>query len=230
VSRPRTVARLPHLSTVSVVRPADGPLRRRTQAALVGAALVAVTGLVWSMTSRTPADPQVESGGPTGEQALALGVGSRPVECAVDYKLRRDTGTSFAASVTVANTGRDAIDGWQLVFAFPGDQRVSRGSGGFWQQSGQQVQVKPTAGHKRLAPGESARLSVTGAYRDANPLPVVFRVNDQECQAVVSGVSGGMAAGAGTTQDDDSSGSGKSGSSGSNSGKGKGKGKSKEDD
>ena len=50
----------------------------------------------------------------------------------------------------------------------------------------------------RLTPGKAVRLTVTGSYADANPLPVVFTVNGSACHAVVSGVSGGTAAGSGT--------------------------------
>jgi serine/threonine-protein kinase len=219
--------------------------RRRAEAVLVGAGLVAVAGLIWAGVAQGP--PDKPGGELAAGQSMALGPGSESPTCKVEYQLDRDTGRSFDATVTVTNTGRQPVDDGRLEFAFPGDQRVDRGSGGDWRQSGREVVVRPS--DARLASGKPVRLAVTGAYREANPLPVIFTLNGTVCAAVVSGTSGGTAAGeaiVGTAAEStsrggpggDAAGAGKgsnsgkgsdSGSSGGSDNSGKGKGKGKKD-
>jgi serine/threonine-protein kinase len=233
--------------------PADagpGPaVRRKLEAVLVGAGLLAVAGLIWAGLSQTPEDAPAEE--MAAGQPMAIGQDASQLECTVEYQLRRDTGRTFTAAVGVTNTGRQAVTDWRLEFAFPGDQRVDHGTGAAWHQSGRDVVVRPAKG-ARLNPDKPVRLAVTGGYTDANPLPVVFTVNGTACQAVVSGVSGGTAAGSGgpagaaegsrgpaatkkdRASDDDNSGKDSgaaSGNRGPGSGKsGKGKGKDGGDD
>jgi serine/threonine-protein kinase len=167
-------------------------LRRRLAAGLAAVALITTGGVVWSGVSQSAGD--VRSPGGAVAQPLALGVGEPPIECRVSYKLRRDTGARFNAAVGITNTGGQAVDDWRLEFAFPGRQRMLRGAGGYWQQVGQQVSVRPLPARGQLAPGATARLGVTASYEGPNALPVIFRVNDSPCRAVVAGLRGGETA------------------------------------
>jgi serine/threonine-protein kinase len=193
---------------------------------------VLTVGAIWAGADDTPPVNGGTTAAAAGRQ-VAMGLGASPVDCRVDYQLRRDTGTGFAAAVAVRNNGRQVVDGWRLEFAYPGDQKMTRGSGAVWRQAGRQVTVTPSAAADRLAPGAVARLSVTGRYRGANPLPVVFTVNGTACEAVVSGLSGGTAAGAAASGRTTATRSGKAGSGSSGKGKsgnsGKGKNKGKDD-
>ncbi|MFD0818111.1 cellulose binding domain-containing protein, partial [Micromonospora zhanjiangensis] len=108
--------------------------------------------------------------------------------CRVDYALRRDTGRGFDADVQVTNSGEQAVPGWRLTFAFPGDQVVTGGTVRHWQQQGRSVAVR--ADDTPLAPGRSATMALSGRYADANPLPVEFRLNDSSCAVRLSGVPG----------------------------------------
>ena len=88
---------LPYSAIRTRTRPAVAR-RRRVEAGVAAAGLIAVTAAMWGMTSRSPASGGVE---PT-EVRMGL---AEPAPCAVDYSLRRDTGKDFSAELTLTNTG-----------------------------------------------------------------------------------------------------------------------------
>ncbi|MEV4758678.1 serine/threonine-protein kinase [Micromonospora sp. NPDC049559] len=154
--------------------------RRRAEAMVVGAGLLAITGLVWAGTSRTPS-----SGG--AEPAAADAV---PASCRVEYALREDSGNAFDAELKVTNTGRTPLRDWELTFAFPGDQTVHGGRSAYWSQRGRDVTAEPASEQSELLPGASAALGLTGSYAGANPLPVRFRLAGSVCDVQVSAMAG----------------------------------------
>ena len=165
--------------------------RRRAEAVLVGAGLLAIAGVIWAGTTRAP-----EEGSATGGQSSALGPGTRPAaDCRVSYELAWDTGRSFAAALIVTNTGREAVDGWRLRFTLPSGQRVTKVSTGDWDQSGTIVEVTPDPKGASLAAGASTALSLTGRHRGTNAQPLGFDLDGRSCQAVVSGPGAGPASG-----------------------------------
>lgn len=170
---------LPGSRSGQVRQPSRAARRRRLEAAAVGVGLVAVTGAVWGVTSRTSA------AGPTPAEAAA----ATSPDCRVVYALRNDSGTGFDAAVQVTNTSAEALPDWRLTFAFPGDQKVVQGQSARIQQQGQSVAVQPESGGSALIPGGSAAVEFTGAYRGDNPLPTEFHLNDATCVVQVSGAS-----------------------------------------
>ncbi|MEJ3745667.1 serine/threonine-protein kinase [Actinomycetes bacterium KLBMP 9797] len=215
-------------------RPAAGaprrpPVRQRAQAVLLGAGLLALTGLLWTNADRSP-----DAGaGATGEAAPAPAVTTPgPAACRVGYALRQDSGAAFRATVVVTNTGSRPRKQWRLTFAFPAGQRLAPPLPPNVTQHDRQVTVRPVAAGQELPPGGSATLDLAGTYDRTNPLPVAFTLDGAACDAVVSGVNEsppatapalGNARTGGT--EPDNSGKGSSG----NSGKGKGNGKGKKD-
>lgn len=209
-------------------------VRRRAEALAVGAGLVAVTGALWVGTSRSSVT-EVDAHQPPDSLAV-----QQPAPCQVRYALREDSGSDFAAGVTVTNTGGQPVEAWRLTFRFPGDQTVTRGESARWEQTGRDVVVRPADQAIRLAPGASAGLALAGSYREGNPLPVTFQLDGKTCEAEVSGVAGakttgGTAAGSGAAPTQSSragqpskSGSGDSGWDGPNKKDAKGKGKGKD--
>jgi serine/threonine-protein kinase len=172
-------------------------IRRRAEVVVVGMGLLAVTGLIWAGTSRTPNSADRASGAP------AEGLESRPTGCRVTYQATRDTGRGFTAVLTVTNTGSEATKEWQLTFDLPGDQRLSSGQYAQWRQSGHTV-VALAPGGARLAPGGSVRLALAGSYAAANPFPVSFDLNGNQCDAIVQGSKGETGAGPGSSGGDGS--------------------------
>ncbi|MBM7491063.1 serine/threonine-protein kinase [Micromonospora luteifusca] len=158
--------------------------RRRVEAGVAAVGLIAVTGAMWGFTSRTPASGE---GRPTTEARMGLPTAA---PCEVAYALRADSGTDFAAELTLTNTGDRELRDWAMSFTFPGQQTVTKAEPAPVHQQGSTVLIRPTAQRNTLAPGATEKLTLTGTYSGANPLPVEFRLGESTCGVRVSGVAG----------------------------------------
>src|SRR5947208_2688990 len=58
--------------------------------------------------------------------------------CRVDYTAN-DWGSGFGATVTLANLGTSAVNGWTLTYTYAGNQSLQNGWSGTWSQSGKRV-------------------------------------------------------------------------------------------
>lgn len=155
--------------------------RRKVEAGVAAAGLVAVTATLWGVTSRSPA-----SGTEPTEARMGM---QQPVPCEVDYVLRRDSGRDFAAELTLKNVGGRELRDWTMSFTFPGQQTVTKAQPAV-QQQGRQVLFRPPATDTALAPGASKKVALIGRYTGGNPLPMEFKMGEQTCGAQVSGVAG----------------------------------------
>jgi serine/threonine-protein kinase len=159
------------------------PGRHRLQAAGLTVMLLAVLGGTWA-SSREPAEV-----GPA--QAAAAGPGTGPAGvrheagCKVRYQVERDSGSDFEARLTVVNTGGQALEDWRMEFAYPGSQRLTDPADPVTQK-GRRIMVR---GGRDLGAGASVTLTLRGAYRSTNPLPLAFRVDGRLCRAEVLGAT-----------------------------------------
>ncbi|WCN80985.1 serine/threonine-protein kinase [Micromonospora sp. LH3U1] len=158
--------------------------RRRVEAGVAAASLLAVTGALWGFTSRSPASGEDR---PTTEARMGL---PKTAPCDVAYALRADSGKDFAAELTLTNTGDAALRDWTMSFTFPGQQTVTKAEPTAVHQEGRTVLIRPAADRATLAPGAAEKLTLAGSYRGANPLPVEFRLGDATCGVHLSGVAG----------------------------------------
>jgi cellulase/cellobiase CelA1 len=108
---------------------------------------------------------------PTGGPAAA---------CRVAYTTN-DWSTGFTANVTVTNTGAAAVNGWSLVFAYSGGQRVTQAWSATATQSGTQVTATNVAWNGALAPGASVSFGMNGTHSGSNPRPAAFALNGSVC-------------------------------------------------
>ncbi|MEU2665257.1 protein kinase [Micromonospora sp. NPDC007220] len=158
--------------------------RRRIEAGVAAAGLVAVTAALWGVTSHSPA-----SGGIDQPTEARMGA-ETPPPCRVTYALRTDSGKDFAAELTLTNTGMRELRDWRLSFTFPSQQTVTKATPVPVRQQGRTVLVEAAPERAALAPGASEKLTLTGRHGGANPLPLEFRLGDEACGAQVSGVAG----------------------------------------
>ncbi|SCE91636.1 serine/threonine protein kinase [Micromonospora coriariae] len=158
--------------------------RRRVEAGVAAASLLAVTGALWGLTSRSPA-----SGGDRPPTEARMGL-PKAAPCEVAYALRTDSGRDFTAELTLTNTGGSALRDWTMSFTFPGQQTVTKAEPTPVRQQGRAVLIRPAAQRTTLAPGAAEKLTLAGKYSGANPLPVEFRLGDATCGVRVSGVAG----------------------------------------
>ncbi|WP_406081960.1 protein kinase domain-containing protein [Micromonospora sp. NBC_00858] len=158
--------------------------RRRVEAGVAAASLIAVTGALWGFTSRSPASGEDR---PPTEARMGL---PKAAPCEVAYALRADSGKDFAAELTLTNTGGSELRDWTMSFTFPGQQTVTKAEPTPVHQQGRTVLIRPAAQRATLAPGAAEKLTLAGKYSGANPLPVEFRLGDATCGVRVSGVAG----------------------------------------
>ncbi|MGW0503890.1 cellulose binding domain-containing protein [Micromonospora sp. NPDC003241] len=93
-------------------------------------------------------DPYI-LGGPARTQAVAAPV------CAATATIGSGWGSGFVATVTVRNTGTEALDGWQVWWTWPGDQRIQSLWNGTPTEAGSAVTVRDAGWNALLAPGGS---------------------------------------------------------------------------
>jgi hypothetical protein len=160
--------------------------RHRLQAALASLTVLVAIGLGWS-SAREPTDVG-------SAQAAAAGTGPvigvvRGADCKIRYQVRRDTGTDFEALLTVVNTGAHTVESWRAEFAYPGSQRLTDIPETIAQVGRRVVLRTKTAGP--IEPGRSVTLTLHGAYRGSNPLPLAFTLNGHSCQTEIIGATTG---------------------------------------
>ncbi|WP_213450630.1 cellulose binding domain-containing protein [Rhizomonospora bruguierae] len=104
-----------------------------------------------------------------------------PPTCRVTYHTQSEWTGGFVTSVTVANTGRTAIDGWTLAFSFPGDQRVTSYWSAAVTQSGTDVTARNLGWNNRIAPDGSVTFGIQGQWTASNAAPAGFSLNGLPC-------------------------------------------------
>ncbi|WP_250001477.1 serine/threonine-protein kinase [Actinoplanes sp. M2I2] len=146
--------------------------RHRAQATLVTLAVMAAVGVSWAAGQDTP---DVQEAQAAGTGVVAAGPGGE-TRCTVRYQLRRDSGRSYEAYLTVATTAEPARGSWRVRFSYPGTQKLTNTSKAVTQK-GHTVTAK---GHGKLK-----SFTLRGEYSDYNPLPLTFAVDDVDCRAEV---------------------------------------------
>jgi serine/threonine-protein kinase len=158
--------------------------RHRVQAAVATLALVLVVGLVWSST-REPAEVgPVRAAGAGAGAGVPAGV-RHATTCKVRYQVVKDSGDDFEVRLTVLNNGARALADWRLEFAYPGTQRLTNPAREV-RQNGRKVVL---AGPGELGARHSVAVTLRGAYRGGNPLPLIFKIDGQKCRAEVLGAT-----------------------------------------
>ncbi|WP_029289470.1 glycoside hydrolase family 6 protein [Cellulomonas sp. HZM] len=88
---------------------------------------------------------------------------------------------AFVSSVVVKNTGKTAIKGWKLTFAFSGTQKAKADLGAKITQGGQVVTATSVPLTSTIAPGRSIAFGYLGTGADAGLNPAVHVLNGQAC-------------------------------------------------
>jgi serine/threonine-protein kinase len=176
--------------------------RRRPRAYAFAAAVIAVSfallGVAWGVLGRSD-----DAG---SRQAVAS-------PCLAKFTVDSDWGIGFSGHVTVTNASDVALRGWQVGFAFTGDQRLSNvgatgatGATGAAGGSAANVTVMPTEGKpyaaaieqtgatvvarapgsEALAVSQSVAVPINARYTGTNRVPTAVTLNGTDCQTRVS--------------------------------------------
>ena len=106
------------------------------------------------------------------------------LSCKVVYQFSSRWSNGFVANLTITNTGGATIQGWKLVFNFPGQEQILNGWSGHFTQSGAQVTITNDNSNPTLAPGSSATpgFQAISPDRHDDPTPSSFTLNGVACQ------------------------------------------------
>lgn len=99
--------------------------------------------------------------------------------CRVDYTVNEWTG-GFTAQIRITNLG-PALNGWQLRWAYGGDQRITSAWNAQVTQTGTAVTALNATYNASLATGASVDFGVQGTWRTADPAPASFTLSGTVC-------------------------------------------------
>ena len=91
----------------------------------------------------------------------------------------RYTAHGHTGQLSIKNTGKQAINGWSLRWAFPATQRVRDAWGAKVTQSGPAVKAENLHGNRTIKPGHTVTFGFTGST--PGTAPEVFHLNGDRC-------------------------------------------------
>ncbi|GIH80628.1 glycoside hydrolase family 9 protein [Planobispora longispora] len=104
-------------------------------------------------------------------------------DCKITYTNHGQWPDGFNTQVTITNTGKKAVEGWTLKWAFLGGQKVRRHWNTELSQDGATVTAKNLRWNRVIEPGESVTFGFLGADSSGpNPKPERFLLNGALCR------------------------------------------------
>ncbi len=101
--------------------------------------------------------------------------------CRVTYVNNSAWPHGFVATITIANTGSTAINGWTLSFSFGGDQQIGQVWGVKVTQVGRLVTMQPLDWDATIQAGASLSFGLQGTWTTSNAPPTTFTLNGVRC-------------------------------------------------
>lgn len=95
---------------------------------------------------------------------------------AVNYS-QSDWGSGATVNITITNNGTSAVNGWNLNFTFPGNQKITDAWNCSYTQSGASVSIKNVSHNGTIPAGGSVSIGFNISYTGTNTPPTSFTVN-----------------------------------------------------
>ena len=89
--------------------------------------------------------------------------------------------TGFTATVTVANTGTTAINGWTLAFTLPGNQTITSSWNATVTGTSGAVTVRNLSYNGAIPVGGNTSFGFQGGYTGTYASPAAFTLNGSAC-------------------------------------------------
>jgi hypothetical protein len=128
----------------------------------------------------TAKDTTGASGSATFSWAVALPAGGGS-SCKVVYTNNSQWPGGFTSQVVISNTGSSTISSWNLVFTFPGDQKITSDFNGTSSQSGETATLTNASYNGSISPGSSVTVGFQGTWTNSNAAPTAFTLNGATC-------------------------------------------------
>lgn len=119
---------------------------------------------------------------PTTNVTTQSGGGGNPGTgaCRVGYTANQwDSG--FTATVSIANTGSSAINGWTLTWSYAGNQQITNAWNATVTQSGNAVTARNASYNGSIGAGGNTSFGFQASYSGSNPAPTGFSLNGTAC-------------------------------------------------
>ena len=114
---------------------------------------------------------------------ITVNNGPAPGGCLVKYAVTQFAG-GFLANLNIINASSTTINGWKLIFTFPGTQKVSYGFNGIFTQNGNQVTITNASWNGTIASNGIVYTGFNGSWSGSNPSPTDFTLNGVSCRVV----------------------------------------------
>jgi len=95
----------------------------------------------------------------------------------VSYKIENDWGTGSTISVTVQNTGSSSLNGWEISWTFPENQKISNMWGANFTQNGAKVTATNANWNSTIPAGGSTSFGFVLTYSGKNSIPSDITLN-----------------------------------------------------
>lgn len=152
--------------------------------------LAPATTYYYLVTAVTSAGESSPSNYANAITAASSGPLSGTGNCQVTYTNTNDWGSGFGTSISIANTGTSAVNGWTLTWTWAGNQQITQAWNSSASQNGPAVTLKNASWNAAIAPGASVTgIGFNASYTGANVAPRTFYLNGAVCGA--SGSSSG---------------------------------------
>ena len=123
--------------------------------------------------------------GASGSAAFTWTIGSSggggTSSCKVVYTNNSQWPGGWTSQVVITNTGTSTINGWSLVFTFPGDQKITQNYNGGFSQSGETATLTNASYNGTIAPNGSVTDGFQGTWTNSNASPTSFTLNGATC-------------------------------------------------
>ncbi|GAA2883454.1 glucanase [Actinoplanes cyaneus] len=120
-----------------------------------------------------------------GAGAVAMSTeASAAAGCRVDYSVNQWS-TGFTGNVTVTNLGEAISGGWNLTWAWSGNQTITQGWSATITQSGANVTAANPSWAASLGTGATANFGFNANYSGTNTAPATFKLNGTACTGTV---------------------------------------------
>ena len=103
--------------------------------------------------------------------------------CHVTYAVTTQWNVGFGTAITIQNTGTTPVNGWNLTWTWPGNQKITESWDSTYSQSGANAKLTNASYNAAIAPGATiSGIGFNASYSGANTAPAAFSLNGTLCK------------------------------------------------